>query len=122
MAQFSTRLKLLSSISNDGFTFGVDSRDQFRQSLYMAGGGSPLVPMRRSRLKIDEFRTRVFSSNSFSSKRKKIRDFDNSEKNLGSDEDGDEWNFDGDDDDLESDDLSCFRGLVLDISYRSLFF
>ncbi|KAL1213801.1 hypothetical protein V5N11_009979 [Cardamine amara subsp. amara] len=110
MAHFSTRLKLLSS--NDGFSFGID---QFRQSLYMAGGGSRLVPIRRNRLKI----TRVFSSYSFSSKRKKIRDFDSSEKNLASDEDGDDWNFDGDDDDeLESDHLSCFRGLVLDISYR----
>lgn len=85
----------------------------------MAGAGSPLVPMRRSRLKIDEFRTRIFSSYSFSSKRKKIRDFDNSDNNRGSDEDGDEWTFDEDDDELESDDLSCFRGLVLDISYRS---
>lgn len=114
MAHFSSRLKLLSS--NDGLSFGVDSRDQFRQSLYMAGGGTPLVPIRRSRLK---FCARIFSSYSFPYKRKKIRDFDNTEKNLGIDEDNDDWDFDGDDDGLETDDLSCFRGLVLDISYRS---
>ncbi|KAG7585632.1 HNH endonuclease 5 [Arabidopsis thaliana x Arabidopsis arenosa] len=113
MAHFSSRLKLLSS--NDGLSFGVDSRDQLRQSLYMAGGGTPLVPIRRSRLK---FCARIFSSYSFPYKRKKIRDFDNTEKNLGIDEDNDDWDFDGDDDGLETDDLSCFRGLVLDISYR----
>ncbi|KAG7641838.1 HNH endonuclease 5 [Arabidopsis suecica] len=114
MAHFSARLKLLSS--NDGLSFGVDSRDQFRHSLYMAGGGSPLVPIRMSRLK---FCARIFSSYSFPYKRKKIRDLDNTEKNLDIDEDNDEWDFDGDDDGLETDDhLSCFRGLVLDISYR----
>ncbi|EOA35669.1 hypothetical protein CARUB_v10020892mg [Capsella rubella] len=117
MAHVSARLKLLSS--NDALSFGIDSRDQFRQSLYMVGGGgSPLVPLQhRSRSK---FCARLFSSYSFPYKRKKIRDFDNSEKNLGIDEeDNDEWDFDGDDDGcLETNDLSCFRGLVLDISYR----
>ncbi|CAD5319332.1 unnamed protein product [Arabidopsis thaliana] len=82
----------------------------------MARGGSPLVPIRMSRLK---FCARIFSSYSFPYKRKKIRDLDNTEKNLDIDEDNDEWDFDGDDDGLETDDhLSCFRGLVLDISYR----
>lgn len=106
MAHFSARLKLLSS--SDGL-----SRDQFRQQgLYMSGG-SPLIRVRRSRLKLDVFRARVFSSYSFSLRKKKIRDFD-------SDQDGDDWDFDGDEDGLEADDdLSCFRGLVLDISYRS---
>lgn len=86
----------------------------------MAGGGSPLVPIRMSRLK---FCARIFSSYSFPYKRKKIRDLDNTEKNLDIDEDNDEWDFDGDDDGLETDDhLSCFRGLVLDISYRSTIF
>lgn len=115
MAHFSARLKLLSS--NDGLSFGVDSRDLFRQSLNMAGV-SPLVRVRRNRSK---FAARVFSSFSFPYKRKKAKDFNNAEKNLDTDEDGDEWNFDGDDDDgLETDDdLACFRGLVLDISYRS---
>ncbi|CAH2034268.1 unnamed protein product [Thlaspi arvense] len=122
MAHFSARMKLLSS-SDGRFSFGVvDPIDQFRQGFYTAGG-SPLIPVRRSRLKFDEFRTRVSSSYSFPYKRKKPMDLDNtSEKNLGSssDEDGDDWSFDGDDDDgLETDDdLSCFRGLVLDISYR----
>ncbi|XP_010414876.1 PREDICTED: uncharacterized protein LOC104700959 isoform X2 [Camelina sativa] len=108
MAHFSVRLKLLSS--NDG----LSSRDQFRQSLfYMAGSGSPLVPVHnRSRFK---FGARIFSSYSFPLKRKNTRDFDSTEKNLGIDEDNDEWDFD---DGLETDDLSCFRGLVLDISYR----
>lgn len=112
MAYFSARLKLLSS--SDG-RFSFDSRDQFRHGIYTAGGeGSPSIRVRRrSRL---NFVARVSSSYSFSSKRKKLMDFDNT--NLGSDEDGDDWSFD---DELETvdDDLSCFRGLVLDISYRS---
>ncbi|KAF8085744.1 hypothetical protein N665_0649s0019 [Sinapis alba] len=112
MAHVSVRLRLV--CSNDGLSFSEYSRDQFRQGLYMTVG-SPLIPVRRSRLKLDVFRARVFS---FSSNRKKTRDLD---KNLGSSEeedDADDWNFEGDDNELESDDLSCFRGLVLDISYR----
>uniref|UniRef100_A0A1J3HCP0 HNH nuclease domain-containing protein n=1 Tax=Noccaea caerulescens TaxID=107243 RepID=A0A1J3HCP0_NOCCA len=111
MAYFSARLKLLSS--SDG-RFSFDSRDQFRHGIYTAGGeGSPSIRVRRrSRL---NFVARVSSSYSFFSKREKLMDFDNT--NLGSDEDGDDWSFD---DGLEAvdDDLSCFRGLVLDISYR----
>ncbi|CAH8360789.1 unnamed protein product [Eruca vesicaria subsp. sativa] len=109
------RLKLL--CSNDGLSFGEYSRDQFRHT----NVGSPLIPARRSRF---EFRARVSSSYSFFRNRKKTRDLD---KNLVSEEededadDDDDWNLDGDDDDddeLENNDLSCFRGLVLDISYR----
>ncbi|ESQ33958.1 hypothetical protein EUTSA_v10008350mg [Eutrema salsugineum] len=125
MAHLSARLKLLSS-SNGRFSSGVvDSTDKFRQGLYMANR-SPLIRLRRSRLKFDGFRARVSSSSySFSFKRKRIRDLDDntSEKNLlGNDEDGDDWDFDGDDDDGlgNDDDLSCFRGLVLDISYRPI--
>ncbi|VVB17083.1 unnamed protein product [Arabis nemorensis] len=104
MAHFSARLKL-------GSSFGVDSRGQFRHMV----GGSPLIRVRRSRLKLEEFRARDFSSYAFPSRNNKIRDLD---YNPCSDEGGDEWDFDGDDDELETDDLSCFRGLVLDISYR----
>ncbi|KAG2302436.1 hypothetical protein Bca52824_031087 [Brassica carinata] len=106
MAHVSVRSKLL--CSNDGLPFGEYSRDQFRHMTV----GSPLIRVRRSRL----MPTRVYSSYSFSSNRKKSRGLD---KNLGSEEDADDWNYEGDDDDeLETDDLSCFRGLVLDISYR----
>ncbi|KAJ0252493.1 hypothetical protein HA466_0116860 [Hirschfeldia incana] len=106
MAHVSVRSKLL--CSNDGLPFGEYSRDQSRHVTV----GSPLIRVRRSRLTP----ARVYSSYSFSSNRKKTRDLD---KNLGSEEDADDWNLYGDDDDeLVTDDLSCFRGLVLDISYR----
>ncbi|KAL0693560.1 hypothetical protein Bca4012_060740 [Brassica carinata] len=106
MAHVSVRSKLL--CSNDGLPFGEYSRDQFRHMTV----GSPLIRVRRSRITP----TRVYSSYSFSSNRKKSRGLD---KNLGGEEDADDWNYEGDDDDeLETDDLSCFRGLVLDISYR----
>ncbi|KFK40878.1 hypothetical protein AALP_AA2G054000 [Arabis alpina] len=107
MARFSARLSLVSS--SDGLSFGVDSRGQFRHMF----GGSPLIHVRRSRLKLD---ARVYSSYSFSPRKKKI--FQDMDYNPRSDEDEDDWNLDGDDDELETDDLSCFRGLVLDISYR----
>ncbi|XP_010553809.1 PREDICTED: uncharacterized protein LOC104823787 [Tarenaya hassleriana] len=119
MAHFSARLKLLSS--SEGMSFGFDSKDPFRLSLHAASygaGGSLSVRLRRSRLRFSEFRTRVYSS---SSSRKKSRDLDKVEKNLGSnevDDDGDDVLFDGDDDGFETDELACFRGLVLDISYR----
>lgn len=117
MAHASVRLKLV--CSNDGLSFGEYSRDQFRQGLYTTTVGSPLIPVRRSRSKLHESRARVSSSYSFSSNRKKNRDLDdNAEKNR-EDDDADDWNLYGDDDsELETDDLSCFRGLVLDISYR----
>lgn len=113
MAHVSVRSKLI--CSNEGLSFGEYSRDQFR---HMAAG-SPLIRVRRSRLKLDEFRARVSSPYSFFPNRKKTRDLDNAEKNLVSEEDADDWNLYGDESELETDDLSCFRGLVLDISYRS---
>ncbi|XP_013608771.1 PREDICTED: uncharacterized protein LOC106315554 [Brassica oleracea var. oleracea] len=112
MAHVSVRSKLI--CSNEGLSFGEYSRDQSR---HMAAG-SPLIRVRRSRLKLDEFRARVSSPYSFFPNRKKTRDLDNAEKNLVSEEDADDWNLYGDESELETDDLSCFRGLVLDISYR----
>ncbi|XP_048623457.1 uncharacterized protein BNAC09G16700D isoform X1 [Brassica napus] len=112
MAHVSVRSKLI--CSNEGLSFGEYSRDQFR---HMAAG-SPLIRVRRSRLKLDEFGARVSSPYSFFPNRKKTRDLDNAEKNLVSEEDADDWNLYGDESELETDDLSCFRGLVLDISYR----
>ncbi|CAN8244545.1 unnamed protein product [Cochlearia groenlandica] len=114
MANFSARLKLLSS-SDGGF-----SRYKFLHCLTTTtttAHGSSSQFFRR-RINLDVFRARVSSSYySFSSRRKNIRDF--GKKNLGNEEEDEEWDLQGEEEDDDDDDaLSCFRGLVLDISYR----
>ncbi|KGN59772.1 uncharacterized protein LOC101207660 [Cucumis sativus] len=110
MAQFTahTRLKLL--LNGDGLPFGSESKDRFRYKLRS---------VRPRRFPLSRPSSSTTSSTSALRKptqhaaevRVGVRD----ESVNGGDDDVVGFDYDYE---LESDDLACFRGLVLDISYR----
>ncbi|KAK4581496.1 hypothetical protein RGQ29_024932 [Quercus rubra] len=119
MAQFITqgRLKLLFS-NGEGGSFGLEPKDPFHYNKLRS------VQTHLRRLRFLGFTTTrfFFSSSSSYVNNKSSRTF-NLEACLrvsdseGVYDDDDDNDFDHNDE-LERDDLSCFRGLVLDISYR----
>ena len=114
MAHFITqgRLKLL--FSGDGVSLGLEPKDPFHSK-------PRSVQTQVRRLRFLGSTTRLFSSSS-SSVNNKSSNF-SAEASLNvSDDEGVYAEDDGFvyDDELERDDLSDFRGLVLDISYRSV--
>lgn len=121
MAQFITqgRLKLLFS-NGEGGSFGLEPKDPFHYNKLR----SVQTHLRRLRF-LGFTTTRFFFSSSSSYVNNKSSSTFNLEACLrvsdseGVYDDDDDNDFDHNDE-LERDDLSCFRGLVLDISYRSL--
>ncbi|KAL4607052.1 hypothetical protein ACB092_09G147600 [Castanea dentata] len=118
MAQFIThgRLKLLFS-NGEGVSFGLEPKDPFHYNKLRS------VQTHLHRLRFLGFTTTrfFFSSSSSSYVNNKSSNTFNLEASLSiRDSEGvyDDDDDDDDNDELESDDLSCFRGLVLDISYR----
>lgn len=122
MAQFIThgRLKLL--FSGEGASLGLESRDPFHYSKLRS------VQTHMRRLRFRRSTTRLFSSSSssasLSSSLNKSKHFNAEARPDVSDDEG---AYDEDDDvdhadEFERDELAGFRGLVLDISYRSLSF
>lgn len=107
MAQFTAKgvLKLL--FNGDGASFAVEPSDPFH---YKLGGGSRTIQVHKRKLAGSA--SRVFSLH-----KKKPSQFGIETGLNGRDKgmhDGED-EFDGED---EYDELACFRGLVLDISYR----
>ncbi|KAM3690503.1 hypothetical protein ACB098_09G129200 [Castanea mollissima] len=115
MARFITHghLKLLFS-NGEGVSFGLESKDPFHYNKLRA------VQTHLHRLRFLGFTTtRLFFSSSSSYVNNKSNNTFNLEASLSiRDSEGVYDDDDDDNDELESDDLSCFRGLVLDISYR----
>lgn len=111
MAQFTAqgRLKLL--FNGDGASFGVETRDPFHYKL----GTLRSIQAHRRRLRFLKSTTRVYSS--FSEKKSKLF---NVEASLNVSDEGIHDESGEYDSDFETDDLACFRGLVLDISYRQV--
>ncbi|XP_044497768.1 uncharacterized protein LOC123219883 [Mangifera indica] len=109
MAQFTAqgRLKLL--FNSDGASFGVETRDPFNYKL----GTLRSIQAHNRGLRFIKSTTRVYSSVN----EKKSRQF-NAEAILNVSDEGIHDESEEYDSDLETDDLACFRGLVLDISYR----
>lgn len=111
MAQFTAqgRLKLL--FNSDGASFGVETRDPFNYKL----GTLRSIQAHNRGLRFIKSTTRVYSSVN----EKKSRQF-NAEAILNVSDEGIHDESEEYDSDLETDDLACFRGLVLDISYRQV--
>jgi hypothetical protein len=116
MAHFITqgRLKLL--FSGDGVSLGLEPKDPFHSK-------PRSVQTQVRRLRFLGSTTRLFSSSSSSSSVNNKSSNFSAEASLNVSDD--EGVYDEDDgfvydDEFERDDLSDFRGLVLDISYRSV--
>ncbi|KAH7571730.1 hypothetical protein JRO89_XS04G0126700 [Xanthoceras sorbifolium] len=117
MAQFAAqgRLKLL--FNGDG----VESRDPFHYKLLGHGFGFVVGGLRSNRVHKRKFRfigskTKVYSSlNNKKWSQLNVEGSINASGKRIFDESDEEY-----DSELEMDDLACFRGLVLDISYRQL--
>lgn len=121
MAQFTTqgRLKLL--LIGEGVSSLLDQKDPFFH--HKCRSILTHTHHRRRRLRHIGSSGRIYYSSFMSSKSKTNRcnaEARSTVGNEGAHDDDDD--FDLDDDEFENDDLSCFRGLVLDISYRSPFF
>jgi hypothetical protein len=117
MAQFITQgcLKLL--FSGEGVSLGLEPKDPFHSKLKS-------VQTHMHRLRFLGSTTRLFSSSSSSSVNNKSSNF-SAEASLNVSDEEDVYDEDDGvdyDDEFESDDLADFRGLVLDISYRSVSF
>lgn len=120
MAQFTAqgRVKLL--INGDGVSFGLEPKDPFHFKVRS-------VQPHKRRLKLSgSSSTRIYSSSSSLNKPPNS----SAEGHLnGGDESvhhenemADHYFDEDDDDEYARDDLACFRGLVLDISYRSILY
>jgi hypothetical protein len=121
MAQFITQGRLKLFFSGEGVSLGLEPKDPFHSKLR-----SVQTYMRGLRF-LGSTKTRLFfsssSSSSSSSVNNKSSNF-SAEASLNvSDDEGvyDEDDGVGYDDEFKRDDLADFRGLVLDISYRSVF-
>ncbi|XP_062113507.1 uncharacterized protein LOC133824594 [Humulus lupulus] len=113
MAQFTAqgRVKLLFN-GGDGVSFGMEPSDPFHFKV------RSIQPHKR-RLKLSGSTTRLYSSSSSSSFLNKPTDFSSDDHlNAGDEVAGRGYAEDDDDHEFARDELSCFRGLVLDISYR----
>ena len=113
MAQFVTqgRLKLL--FSRDGVSsFGFEPKDPFHYYLRRS-----VQTHFHTLTFLASTTTLFFSTSSYVNKSTTF----NSEARLSVSVSDSETVYDDDDDVDHNDDLACFRGLVLDISYRSLF-
>ncbi|PON86875.1 HNH endonuclease [Trema orientale] len=118
MAQFTAqgRVKLL--FNGDGVPFGLEPKDPFQFKV------RSIQPHKR-RLKFSGSTTRIHSSSS-SSLNKPTNFSAEGHLNVGdesvnSDNEVFDRDFDDDDDDeFARDELACFRGLVLDVSYRPI--
>ena len=121
MAQFTAqgRVKLL-LFNGDGVSFGLEPKDPFHLKV------RSIQPHKR-KLKLSGSTTRIYSSSSSN----KPTNFSKEghlyvgDESVYRENEVVDHDFDGDDDDDDEfvrDDLACFRGLVLDISYRSILF
>ncbi|XP_021898249.1 uncharacterized protein LOC110814958 isoform X2 [Carica papaya] len=117
MAQFTTahgRLKPL--FNGEGPFFGLELKDLLHYKLvglrFGVGGLRSIQPNKR-RPRFSGSSTRIYSSSSV----KKSARF-GADASVNSSDDDDDDGDDGYDSESVTDDLSCFRGLVLDISYR----
>ncbi|XP_010276405.1 PREDICTED: uncharacterized protein LOC104611160 [Nelumbo nucifera] len=117
MAQFTTQGGLKLFFNGDRVSFGFDSKDAFHYC--KVGDGLRFVEITPIQLNKNNAgfygSSRVFSSlrnksSSFSADEERIVADDGNEADLGFDED----------DEFGRDELSCFKGLVLDISYRPI--
>ncbi|KAL3533378.1 hypothetical protein ACH5RR_006899 [Cinchona calisaya] len=117
MAKFTAQGRLKSLFSNDGITI----RFEFK----MGSGGGLLrftdafsVPFQLHKRKLRSgacCSSRKLPASSSSSSHKSKQSYSEAASNLSKDEIFDEILYDSE---FEKDDLACFRGLVLDISYR----
>ncbi|KAJ0013212.1 hypothetical protein Pint_20184 [Pistacia integerrima] len=111
MAQFTAQGRLKLFFNGDGASFGVETRDPFHNKFRTLRS----IQAHRRRLRFLKSTTRVDSS--FSEKKSRLFNVEASinVSDAGIHDESEEY-----DGDFETDDLACFRGLVLDISYRQV--
>ncbi|XP_010257698.1 PREDICTED: uncharacterized protein LOC104597692 [Nelumbo nucifera] len=115
MAQFTAQGGLKLFFNGKGVSFRFDSNDPFH---YKGAGRIRFVDARP--IQPHNNNTRSYrSSRVFSSLGKKPSGFSTEERLVADDGGEVDLGFD-EDDQFENDELSCFRGLVLDISYRPI--
>ncbi|XP_031279301.1 uncharacterized protein LOC116137744 [Pistacia vera] len=111
MAQITTqgRLKLL--FNGDGASFGVETRDPFHYKFRTLRS----IQAPRRRLGFLKSTTRFYSSFSEKKSRPFYVEASINVSDAGIQDKSEEY-----DSDFETDELACFRGLLLDISYRQV--
>ncbi|KAJ0103389.1 hypothetical protein Patl1_03817 [Pistacia atlantica] len=110
MAQFTAQGHLKLLFNGDGASFGVETRDPFHYKFRTLRS----IQAHRRRLKFLKSTTIFYSSFS----EKKSRQFNIVEASINVSDAGIHIESEEYDCDFETDDLACFRGLVLDISNR----
>lgn len=110
MAQITSRGGLNLLFNGDGSSFGVEPRDPFQYKL-----GSGLRSIQVHKRKLIRPRSGVWSSMNKKKSSKVSVDVSLTVNDKGISGESEEY-----DSDEEFDELACFRGLVLDISYRQV--
>lgn len=107
MAQFTAQGRVKSLFNGEGVSFGLELKDPFHRLLRS-------VQPHKRRLRFSGSTSRL---SSYSSSKNKHNHLSAGDESVNP---GNEVKFHDDDDEFETDELACFRGLVLDISYRSI--